>query len=249
MMPNITQLLFDCDNTLVLSEDLAFEACANLANEILSKHNVQDAPQYTGPDLITDFVGQNFRGMMDSLQKKYSFTMTPDELDKYVELELECVTAILEEKAIPCVGANDALEALGGKYGMAVVSSSALSRVKAAIKKVGQDRYFDQAHVYSAASSLPKPTSKPDPAVYLFACEKLGKKPEECVAIEDSKSGATSANRAGIHVMGYVGCYETEEKRVEVREILRGCGAKVIMEEWSDFQACLQKIETTPSKL
>ena len=32
----ITTLLFDCDNTLVLSEELAFEACAELANEILA---------------------------------------------------------------------------------------------------------------------------------------------------------------------------------------------------------------------
>jgi len=38
----ITTLLFDCDNTLVLSEELAFEACAELANEILASRNIAD---------------------------------------------------------------------------------------------------------------------------------------------------------------------------------------------------------------
>jgi len=65
----IKEILFDCDNTLVLSEHLAFEACAELANEILEKHG--KSARYTGPQLLKEFVGQNFRGMMVSLQKKY----------------------------------------------------------------------------------------------------------------------------------------------------------------------------------
>ncbi|KAK4916201.1 hypothetical protein LTR28_013447, partial [Elasticomyces elasticus] len=66
-MPPIKEILFDCDNTLVLSEEIAFEACAELANEILAKNNKSE--RYTGPALLKDFVGQNFRGMMVSLQK------------------------------------------------------------------------------------------------------------------------------------------------------------------------------------
>lgn len=42
MMLQITTLLFDCDNTLVLSEELAFEACADLANEILEAKGLPD---------------------------------------------------------------------------------------------------------------------------------------------------------------------------------------------------------------
>ena len=56
-----------------MSEELAFEACADLANEILEKRNIPD--RYTGEQLIKDFVGQNFRGMMISLQAKYKFEM------------------------------------------------------------------------------------------------------------------------------------------------------------------------------
>ena len=39
---------------------------------------------------------------------------------------------------------------------------------------------------------------KPDPECYILTCEKLGVKPEEAIAIEDSDSGVESACSAGI---------------------------------------------------
>ncbi|KAN0071722.1 HAD-like domain containing protein [Elaphomyces granulatus] len=242
-MPEITHLLFDCDNTLVLSEDLAFEACADVANEILSKRNISH--RYTGEQLIQDFVGQNFRGMMISLQAKFGFEMSQEELEHYVKEEENQVIAKLEAKAEPCDGVMDELDALqeSGKYDMAVVSSSALRRVKASLKKVGQAQYFPPDDIFSAATSLPKPTSKPDPAIYLFALERLGKNADECIAIEDSKSGALSAIRAGIHVVGYVGSYHGEEKRQEMTQLLTDLGAEVVMTHWSEFPDCLKEVE------
>lgn len=38
---------------------------------------------------------------------------------------------------------------------------------------------------------------KPYPDVYIYACEKLGLKPQECVALEDSPNGVKSAYSAG----------------------------------------------------
>lgn len=39
---------------------------------------------------------------------------------------------------------------------------------------------------------------KPSPDIYFFAAEKLGLQPSECVAVEDSPNGITSAYRAGM---------------------------------------------------
>lgn len=39
---------------------------------------------------------------------------------------------------------------------------------------------------------------KPHPDPYLLACEELGVRPEECVAIEDSPTGVASAQAAGV---------------------------------------------------
>lgn len=230
----------------MLSEELAFEACAELANEILEKRGIPD--RYTGDQLIKDFVGQNFRGMMISLQAKYNFEMDKDELEAYVKKEEDKVIAKLEAKAKPCDGATEVLMKLftSKKYGLAVVSSSALRRVQASIKKVGQDQYFDAHKVFSAASSLPKPTSKPDPAIYLHALESVKKTAAETVAIEDSKSGALSAIRAGIAVIAYVGSYNGEEMQTEMGKRLMDLGARVVMKDWSEFDKCLEIVEKGP---
>lgn len=240
----ITTILFDCDNTLVLSEELAFEGCADLINQICKERNVKIEKPFTGETLITEFVGQNFRGMLTTLQKQNNFEISGDDLEKYVVKEEDVVIAKLKEALRPCPGVDAELEKLAasGKYKLAVVSSSALRRVKASIEKVGQDKYFGN-DVFSAATSLPKPTSKPDPAIYLHALKTLGKTAEESVAVEDSKSGTLSGARAGLKVIGYVGPY-ADDKKAEMEKVLRDAGAVIVMKEWSEFPAALEQIES-----
>ena len=178
-----------------------------------------------------------------SLKAKYKYEMGDEELEKYVSSEEDKVIAKLKAALKPCAGVDPVLEKLekGGQYKMAVVSSSALRRVKASVVKVGQDKYFGD-DIFSAASSLPKPTSKPDPAIYLFAMEKLGVKAEECVAVEDSKSGATAAFRAKIKTIGYVGSYEKEEEE-KMTKVLSDAGCVVVMKDWNEFEGLMEKIQ------
>jgi beta-phosphoglucomutase-like phosphatase (HAD superfamily) len=244
---HIQYILLDCDNTLCLSEKLAFEACADLTNEILEIYGLPD--RYTGHQLLEAFVGQNFRGMMVGLQKKHGFEMPAAQIDEYVNKELGVVTAKLKAKCQPCEGAPEALAWMKKEgYPMSVVSTSAKPRVVASLEKSGIDHYFLNEHVYSAATSLNPPSSKPDPKIYLYACEQLGVKPEECVTVEDSKSGATAAMRAGIPLIGYVGVYGLEdgkEKMEQMADVLRTeTKADAIMYNWSEFQDCLKQIES-----
>jgi HAD superfamily hydrolase (TIGR01509 family) len=41
---------------------------------------------------------------------------------------------------------------------------------------------------------------KPDPELYALACQRLGLRPEQCLAVEDSLNGATAAVAAGCRV-------------------------------------------------
>jgi beta-phosphoglucomutase-like phosphatase (HAD superfamily) len=245
-MGKVKYLLFDCDNTLVQSERLAFEACAELTNEVMEKHNIDK--RYTTDDLLEDFVGHNFRGMLKGLQTKHNFTMPEAELEDFVQRELGAVTRKLSQKAVECPGVTRELNKLKEQgYPMAVVSTSAKSRVVASIQKVGIDHFFTDEHVYSAATSLNPPSSKPDPAIYIHACKELGVKPEECVAVEDSKSGSTAAMRAGIPTIAYVGIYgieEGKEKMDQMAELLtKETKAAAVMYDWAEFQDCLAKVE------
>ncbi|KIX92686.1 uncharacterized protein Z520_11538 [Fonsecaea multimorphosa CBS 102226] len=247
-MGKVKYVLLDCDNTLCLSERLAFEACTDLTNELLEMYNVKE--RYTVDMLLESFVGQNFRGMMVGLQKKHGFEMPPDQLEEYVNKELGAVTAKLSAKCQPCPGAPEELERLHkAGYPMSVVSTSAKPRVVASLEKCKIDHYFPNAHVYSAATSLNPPSSKPDPKIYLYACEQLGVKPEECITVEDSKSGATAAMRAGIPCIGYVGVYKLEdgeEKEQQMAKVLKEqCNCVEIMYDWKDFPKILEKIESS----
>lgn len=213
---------------------------------MLEKHKI-DA-RYDTDSLLEDFVGHNFRNMLLGLQKKHNFEMKQDEMEEYVSMELDRVTKKLSEKCTECPGVTEQLEwAKAQGYPMSVVSTSAKPRVVASLKKTNLMRFFTDEHVYSAATSLNPPSSKPDPAIYLHACKELGVKPEECLTVEDSKSGATAAMRAGIPLIGYVGIYKIEEGEAKEKQMAKTLTevtkADVIMYDWKEFPECVKKIE------
>lgn len=206
--------------------------------------------RYTAESLLEDFVGYNFRGMLKGLKEKHNFELSDEELESYVGQELDRVTKKLSEKAIECPGVTQQLEWIKSQgYPMSVVSTSAKSRVVASLVKCNLDRFFPNEHVYSAASSLNPPSSKPDPAIYNYACKQLGVQNSECVTVEDSKSGATAAMRAGIPCIAYVGIYGLEdgkEKEDQMAKILtEQCKCVAVMRDWKEFPEILKKIEAS----
>jgi HAD superfamily hydrolase (TIGR01509 family) len=180
--------------------------------------------------------------MLTTLKAEKNLDISPEELETYVTQEEDAVISKLKEALVACKGVDEQLAQLQGKYEMAVVSSSAFRRLRASVEKVDQAKYFPEEKTFSAATSLPVPTSKPDPAVYLHALKVLGKTAEESVAIEDSKSGTLSGTRAGIKVIGYTGPYPEEEKE-EKKLLLTQAGAVIVMDDWAEFPSVLAKIE------
>lgn len=226
----------------MLSEDVAFEGCAELVNTIMKTMNIPLGP-FTGASLQRDYVGQNFRGMLTTVASEHNVAITPEQMDAFVRQEEDIVISKLRQHLEPCAGVDDVLAKVddGQHYTLAVVSSSALRRVQVCLDKTGQAKHFGH-RVYSAASSLAVPTSKPDPAIYLHALQTLGKSAAESVAVEDSRSGTLSAVRAGIRTIGYVGAYPPAQ-RAHMTTVLKDAGASVVMEEWSGFDAALQSLK------
>jgi len=213
---------------------------------VLEKHKIE--ARYDVDSLLEDFVGHNFRNMLVGLQKKHDFKMSQEEVDDYVSRELGKVTQKLSEKCIECPGVTEQLEwAKAQGYPMSVVSTSAKPRVIASLQKTNLLRFFKEEQVYSAATSLNPPSSKPDPAVYFHACKELGVKPEECLTVEDSKSGATAGMRAGIPLIGYVGIYGLEDGKEKMEQMAKTLTeqtkANVIMYDWKEFPEAVRKIE------
>ena len=78
-------------------------------------------------------------------------------------------------------------------YKVGVASSTREAIVAKQLMDAGLIKYFDNL---TCGDMLEK--SKPEPDIYLMACDKLGVKPEEAIAIEDSYNGIRSAYKAGM---------------------------------------------------
>jgi HAD superfamily hydrolase (TIGR01509 family) len=157
--------------------------------------------------------------------------LTADELEQWVRQEREQVTAHLAVTLKPDAEVLEPLQALASRYAMAAVSSSALARLKASFTAAGLDPLIPADLRFSAEDSLPVPTSKPDPAVYLHAGRVLGVEGLHGLAVEDSVPGVTSAVAAGYYAVGNVMFVPADERQSRTRELLEA-GAVAVTDSW-----------------
>ncbi|WUA12024.1 HAD family phosphatase [Nocardia sp. NBC_01377] len=93
-------------------------------------------------------------------------------------------------------GAKDALSLVRTSgLSSALVTNTKRSLTEFGLDALGRD-YFD---VSVCGDEVPE--GKPEPDVYLRAAELLGVDPKECVAVEDSPTGAMAAQAAGCAVI------------------------------------------------
>ena len=91
-------------------------------------------------------------------------------------------------------GADEALEYIK-KLGLkrALATATDIERAEKYLKAAG---LFDKLDCVCCGSMVKH--GKPSPDIYLLAAETLGLSPAECVAVEDSPNGITSAYKAGM---------------------------------------------------
>lgn len=233
-------ILFDCDDTLVESETLAFNACCQCVNDLLAR---KGAPKKFDPaELKARFVGRSFRYMCEQLSAEYNFQLTEDELKPLVQGEQDAVIELLRASVEATPGIRELLSKLrDAGYLLAVVSSSALPRVKVCLQTARLAEFFGN-RVYSAQSLNP-PTSKPNPAIYLYVLKVLkifGR--DRVFAVEDSTSGILAAVRAGIPVVAYLGTTPESERGKKAATLLEA-GACAAVSDWkglADFMSAVR---------
>lgn len=78
----------------------------------------------------------------------------------------------------------------------AVATATALDITKSHLTTIGVCDLFD-----SIVSAKNVAHGKPEPDVYLYACEQIGERPQDCMAVEDSPNGIMAAYRAGLRTV------------------------------------------------
>lgn len=177
----IKAVLWDNDGVLVDTEKLFFEATKNTLASVgveLSRELFVEYSLIKGIGLREYLTHYNLDpGLYESLRKK--------RILKYSKL-LETKTELIK-------GVSQTLKSLHNQYKMGIVTSSRKQHFEIIHKNTNILKYFDFALTREDYTK-----SKPDPEPYLKGLEMADVKPEECIVIEDSARGLTSANRAGI---------------------------------------------------
>ena len=75
-------------------------------------------------------------------------------------------------------------------------TATALDITKSHLTTIGVYDLFD-----SIVSAKNVAHGKPEPDVYLYACEQIGERPQDCMAVEDSPNGIMAAYRAGLRTV------------------------------------------------
>ena len=231
-------LLCDADGCLFPSEEPAFVASAGVTNRLLAQVGVDRS--YDPDELRAFAVGKNFRATALELAARHGATIDAEALERGVDDERRAVIEHLSRVLEPDPAVQEPLARMSERFGLAVVSSSAIERLAACFTATGLDDLFPHERRFSAEDSLPVPTSKPDPAIYTFAGEALGAGPDDAVAVEDSVTGARSAVAAGFPTIGNVQYVPPDELDARV-EALRAAGVTEIVGSWGELEALLAR--------
>jgi HAD superfamily hydrolase (TIGR01509 family) len=232
----IEVLLCDADGNLFGSEEPAFEASARVTNRLLADLGI--ARRFEPDELRRLAVGRNFRATALDLAAAAGIALDPAELERRVREERREVVAHLVTVLRPDPDVREPLRALGRRYRLAVVSSSALDRLAACMAATQLDELLPADRHFSAEDSLPVPASKPDPAIYALAGARLGIAGAQGLAVEDAAAGVRSAVAAGFPTVGNLQFVPPAERRARIAA-LREAGAAAIVPSWRHLRELL----------
>jgi len=180
-------VLFDMDGTLLDSEKLWDIAVAEFTRGLGFEIT---------PEARESTLGN---ATADALRKLFDFAQVPEGERDYAEAERWVSNRVVElfDGGIPWQpGARETLDALGAAGVPLVLVTNTIREVtEHALGTLGRDRFVATV----CGDEVPHPKPAPDP--YLRGAELAGFAAADCVAVEDSPTGARSALDAGCTVL------------------------------------------------
>ena len=181
-LKGIKAVVFDLDGTLLDTEKLLFrywrEAAAQYGYDMSPEQalTLRSLTHRLVQPLFTEWFGEkcDYRVL-----RQRRMELMQQHIDKYgVEVKK---------------GAEELLGFLGENgYMRAIATATDEERAGKLLNKVGLGGYFDRVICASMVE-----WGKPKPDIYIYAAQKLGLDPPQCIAVEDSPNGVISAHDAG----------------------------------------------------
>lgn len=189
-------IVFDMDGVLVDSQRHWSRVQNFFLDEILGSWTAEDQVK---------IIGLSMPDVYELLVRDYGLQKSYQELVSYYESLAEQIYCE-ESSLLP--GVRELLETLNEEgLPMAVASSSPRSWVEMAVGHFSLSSSFKLCLGSEDVNSK----AKPAPDIYQLACKRLGFKPEECLAFEDSDKGIASAKAAGMVCLGIRNGFNEEQ--------------------------------------
>ena len=190
-------VIFDCDGVLVDSEPISIQILVDMANGY-------------GANIDLTYGMKHFKGSFFHACKNRIVQLTNTPIPETFEEEYREKTFEAFTKNMKSVkGIEAVLSDLNLPY--CVASSGPENKIRLNLGLAGLLPYFENK-IFSCYTIN---KWKPDPAVFLWAVETMGYKPEECVVIEDSLSGVHAAKNGGFDVFGFTAHDYNNELKAE----------------------------------
>jgi phosphoglycolate phosphatase-like HAD superfamily hydrolase len=204
------------DGTLSDTDDLYAQKISGFLPRILFPD-----PEHTARRIImwVESPGNALLGFADTIG-------IDDEMVAFIDWLYRHRTSPLK-KFILVPGVDQMLMSLKGHYPMAVVSARDEKSTVHFLKQFDLVKYFD-----IIVTGLSAPYTKPYPHPILFAAEKMGVKPDECLMIGDTTVDMRAGRSAGAQTVGVLCGFGEEEE-------LRRLGADFILKSTSDLEKIL----------
>lgn len=214
-------VLFDCDGVLVDSEGITSGVLRDMLADL--------GWSLTREECMRIFLGKAVKDERATIEAHTGQPLTEEWLVRFRERRNEQLLAGVQ--AIP--NALAAVEAISARLQGRVACCSGADRwkVEMQLAKCGLLPFFE-GRIFSGHEM---PRSKPAPDVYLAAMERLGVRPEQCLVIEDTVTGATAGVAAGATVFGY----SPPAAGHDGAAALRAAGASAIFGDLAELPALL----------
>lgn len=202
----LSAVIFDFDGVIVDSEPLHFQAFLDVLTP--------EGMSFSWNEYVETYIGFDDRDAFRAFYKAHGQSLTDDKLVSLIERKAERFEMLVHEgRAHPFAGSVALIRDVAGKKPLALCSGALRSDILPILKQLDLEEVFD---VMVTAEDVH--ISKPDPASYKLAYEKLRMKfgdvigaPETCIAIEDTSAGIHSAKGAGLKVLAVTHSYESHE--------------------------------------
>jgi beta-phosphoglucomutase family hydrolase len=188
-------VLWDMDGTLIDSAAVHFQSWV-------------EALAVEGYALTHENFAAYFGRRNDDIIRAYLGAETPVETISRISLDKETrYRAVIRRDGIVLLpGVERWLKRLAQcGWKQAIASSAPRLNLEALLEVTGLEDYFAAT---TAAEDVA--ISKPDPAVFLLAAERLGVPPSRCVVVEDAPAGVEGARRAGMRSVGICGLHDVK---------------------------------------